>query len=51
MKEVRFGLDMRKKFFTMKFVRNRNRLARDVVDVLFPEVFKARLDKALSNLV
>jgi len=32
-------------------VRHRNRLLRDVVDALFLENFKARLDQALSNLI
>ncbi|KFR04952.1 hypothetical protein Y956_16476, partial [Nipponia nippon] len=50
-KEGRFRLDIRKKFFTMRVVRHRNRLPREVVDALSLEVFKARLDGALSNLV
>ncbi|KFP52990.1 hypothetical protein N323_06187, partial [Cathartes aura] len=39
------------KFFTMRVVRHWNRLLREVVDVPSLEVFKARLDGALSNLV
>ena len=44
LKEGRFRLDVRKKFFTV-------RLPREVVDAPSLEVFKARLDGALSNLV
>ncbi|KFW04440.1 hypothetical protein N327_09952, partial [Fulmarus glacialis] len=51
LKEGRFRLDIRKKFFTMRVVRCWNRLPREVVDAPFLEVFKARLDGALSNLV
>ncbi|KFQ90062.1 hypothetical protein N337_13572, partial [Phoenicopterus ruber ruber] len=38
-------------FLTMKVVRHWNRLPREVVDAPSLEVFKARLDGALSNLV
>ncbi|KFQ01289.1 hypothetical protein N329_01228, partial [Haliaeetus albicilla] len=51
LKEGRFGLEVRKKFFTMRVVRHWNRLPREVVDAPSLEVFKARLDGALSNLV
>jgi len=51
MKEGRFQLDVRKKFFTMRVVRHWTRLPREAVDAPSPEVFKARLDRALSNLV
>ncbi|KFQ92187.1 hypothetical protein Y956_00140, partial [Nipponia nippon] len=51
LKEGRFRLDIRKKFFTMRVVRHWNRVPREVVDALSLEVFKARLDGALSNLV
>ena len=40
-----------KKFFTMRMVRHWNRLPREAVDAPSLEVFKARLDGALSNLV
>ena len=51
LKEGRFRLDVRKKFFTVRVVRHCNRLPREAVGVPFLEVFKARLDGALSNLV
>ncbi|KFP08982.1 hypothetical protein Z169_10474, partial [Egretta garzetta] len=51
LKEGRFRLDIRKKFFTVRMVRQWNRLPRAVVDAPSLAVFKARLDRALSNLV
>ncbi|PKU41114.1 hypothetical protein llap_8584 [Limosa lapponica baueri] len=51
MEECRFRLDIRKKFFTMRVVRHWNRLPREAVDAPSLEVFKTRLDGALSNLV
>ncbi|KFR03124.1 hypothetical protein Y956_08234, partial [Nipponia nippon] len=51
LKEGRFRLDIRKKFFTMRVVRHWNRLPRESVDAPSLEVLKARLDGALSNLV
>jgi len=36
---------------TMRVVKHWNRLLREVVDVASLEMFKARLDGALSNLV
>ncbi|KFO61804.1 hypothetical protein N302_06144, partial [Corvus brachyrhynchos] len=50
LKEGRFKLDIRKKFFTV-MVRPWNRVPREAVDAPSLEVFKARLDGALSNLV
>jgi len=47
----RFRLDIRKKFFTMRVAKHWNRLPREAVDVPSLEVFEARLDGALSNLV
>ena len=43
-------LDIRN-FFPVRVVRHWNRLLREVVDAPSLEVFKARLDGALSNLV
>jgi len=51
LKEGRFTLNVRKKFFTLRVVRHWNRLPREAVDAPSLEVFKARLDGALSNLV
>ncbi|KFR04947.1 hypothetical protein Y956_16469, partial [Nipponia nippon] len=51
LKEGRFRLDIRKKFFIVRVVRHWNRLPREVVDAPSLEVFKARLDGTLSNLV
>ncbi|KFM13963.1 hypothetical protein AS27_01188, partial [Aptenodytes forsteri] len=51
LKEGRFRLDRRKTFFTMRVVRHWNRLPREDMDAPSLEVFKARLDGALSNLV
>ncbi|KFZ59903.1 hypothetical protein N321_07731, partial [Antrostomus carolinensis] len=51
LKEGRFRLDIRKKFFTVRVVRHWNWLPKEVVDAPSLEVFKARLDEALSNLV
>jgi len=51
LKEGRFRLDIRKKFFTRRVTRHRYRLPREVVDASSLEVFKVRLDRALSNLI
>ena len=51
LKEGRFRLDVRKKFFTVRVVRHWNRLPRAVVDVPSLQMFKAGLDGALDNVV
>ncbi|KFQ61934.1 hypothetical protein N334_05732, partial [Pelecanus crispus] len=51
LKEGRFRLDIRKKFFTMRVVKHCIRLPREVVDAPSLETFKVRLDGALSNLI
>ena len=51
MKEGRCRLDVRGKFFTRRVMRCWNGLPREVVDAPSLEVFKARLDGALGNLV
>ncbi|KFQ75858.1 hypothetical protein N337_00074, partial [Phoenicopterus ruber ruber] len=51
LKEGRFRLDIRKKFFTMRVVKHWNRLPREVVDAPSLEIFKVRLDGALGNLI
>ncbi|KAK4831293.1 hypothetical protein QYF61_016763 [Mycteria americana] len=50
LKEGRFRLDIRTKFFTMRVVRHRNSLPREVVDAPSLEVFKARIIKVKQNL-
>ena len=51
LKESRFRLDIRKKFFTMRVVKHWPRLPREAVAAPSLAVFKARLDGALSNLI
>ena len=51
LKEGRFRLDIKKKFFTMRVVKHWNRLPSEAVNVPSLEVLKARLDGALGSLV
>ncbi|KFR08375.1 hypothetical protein N306_00069, partial [Opisthocomus hoazin] len=51
LREGRFRLDIRKKFFTMRVVKHWHRLSREAVEAPSLETFKARLDGALSNLI
>jgi len=51
LKEGRFRLDIRKKFFTLRVVKPWHRLPREVVDAPSLETFKVRLDDALCNLI
>jgi len=51
LQEGRFGLDKRKKFFAMRVVRHWHRFPREAVDAPSPELFKARMDGALSKVV
>ncbi len=51
LKEGRFRLAVRKKFFILKVVRHWNRLLREAVDASSLEVSKVRLHGALSDLV
>jgi len=51
LREGRFRLDIRKKFFTMRVVKHWHRLPREVVEAPSLETFKARLDGTLSDLV
>ncbi|KFP97510.1 hypothetical protein N330_02506, partial [Leptosomus discolor] len=50
-KEGRFRLDIRQKFFTMRVVKHWHKLPGEVVDAPSLETFKVRLDGALSNLI
>ena len=51
LKETRFRLGIRKKVFTLRVMKHWNRLPKEVVDAPSLETFKARLDRALSNLI
>ncbi|KFP15857.1 hypothetical protein Z169_16357, partial [Egretta garzetta] len=51
LKQGKFRLDIRKKFFTVRVEKHWNRLPREVVEAPSLEAFKARLDGALSNLI
>jgi len=51
LRESRFGLYMRKKFFTIRVVKHWNMLPRKVVDAPSLETFKVRLEGALGNLI
>jgi len=49
LREGRFRLDIRKKFFTMGMLKHWHRLPREVVETPSLETFKARLDGALDG--
>ena len=51
LRQGRFRLDSRRKFFTQRVGMHWNRLPKEVVDAPSPEAFKARLDVALGSLV
>ncbi|KFR10488.1 hypothetical protein N306_13298, partial [Opisthocomus hoazin] len=51
LKQGRFRLDIRKKFFTMRVVKHWNGLPREAVEAPSLETFKIRLGRALSNLI
>ncbi|KFQ87821.1 hypothetical protein N337_01400, partial [Phoenicopterus ruber ruber] len=51
LKEGRYRLEIRKKFFTMRVVKHWNRLPREAVEAPSLEAFKVRLDGALGNLI
>ncbi|KFO93537.1 hypothetical protein N320_08405, partial [Buceros rhinoceros silvestris] len=51
LKEGRFTLHIRKKFFTMRVVKHWSRLPREAVDAPFLETCQVRLDCALGKLI
>jgi len=51
LRQERFRLDIRRKFFTQRVVTHWNRLPKEAVDAPSPVAFKARLDVALGSLV
>ena len=51
LRQGRFRLDIRKKFFTQRVVTHWNRLPKEVVDAPSLETFMAGLDVALGSLV
>ncbi|KFO92699.1 hypothetical protein N320_06255, partial [Buceros rhinoceros silvestris] len=51
LKEGRFRLDIKKKFFPTRVVKHWNRLPGEVIDAPSLETFKVKLDGALGNLV
>ena len=51
LREGRSRLDTRKKLFTMRVVKHQNRLPREVVEARSLEIFKVRLDGALSKMI
>jgi len=51
LKEVKFKLDIRRKLFMIRVMRHWNRLPRMLVGTLSLEMFKVRMDGALSTLM
>jgi len=51
LKHRKFGLNMRKNFFTLRVIEHWNRLPREFVDSPSLEIFKTRLDKVLCSLL
>jgi len=48
--DIRYPLDIRRKFFTQRMLTHWNRLHKEVADASSLEAFKARLDVALGSL-
>ena len=51
LRQGRFRLDIRRKFFTQTVVTHWNRLPKEIVDAPLLKAFKSRLDVALGSLV
>ena len=51
LRQGRFRLDIRRKFFTQRVVTHWNTLPKEVVDAPSLEAFKSRLDVSLGSLV
>ncbi|KFU93307.1 hypothetical protein M959_09004, partial [Chaetura pelagica] len=51
LKEGRFRLVIRKKFFSVRMVRHWNKLPREAVDAPSLKEFRVRLDGVLRNLI
>ena len=51
LRQWRFRLEIRRKFFTQRVSRCWHKLPREVVDAPSLEAFKTRLDEALGNLI
>ena len=51
LRQRKFRLNIRRKFFTQRVVTHWNRFPKEVVDAPSLEAFKARLDVALGSLV
>ena len=51
LRQGRFRLDIRRKFFTQMVETHWNRLPKEIVDAPLLEAFKGRLDVALGSLV